>query len=131
MVQLTYLAELDFVNTKGILFSAKYTGKYGVAGAGDLLNLTPSQNGGADGGIEDPKAAYYNIIEQPPIAFAVLNDNLAGYYTQIVPNAVPSLINFGLGVFASEGNELTTAEAYPAGVLAGSTILMFLIPGQQ
>jgi hypothetical protein len=130
-VKLAYAGEIEYSNTKCILLTATFVGDYGTAGVGDLMDLNPSQNNGTDGGITDPNFAYNAILAQPPKIIGIINDNLSGYYTQVKPNATPSMTNFGLQVFASEGNELTTAEAYPAGVLAGNTTLIVGIPALQ
>lgn len=129
-VKLKYVGEAEHNNTKGLIFEADFSGDYGTAGVGDLLNLTPSQNGGADGGITDPNFAYNLILEQPPKIYAVLNQNINGYQVAIKPNANPTLTNFGLLMFGSGGVELTTGQAYDATVKAGSVLLEFFVPLQ-
>lgn len=131
MIQLAYDGELDFNNTKGLLFKATFTGDYGVQGTGDLLNLTPTQNAGVDGGVTDPSLSYNEILAQPTTKIFVLNNNLGGYYSQVAPNAVPTLKNTGLRIFASEGSELATNAAYGAAITGGSVELLVLLPGQQ
>jgi hypothetical protein len=131
MISLAYDGELDFNNTKGLLFKATFTGDYGVNGVGDLLNLEPTQNAGVDGGVTDPNLSYNEILNQPTTKIFVLNDNLGGYYTQVAPNAAPTLKNTGLRVFASEGGELATNAAYGASITGGSTEILVLLPAQQ
>jgi hypothetical protein len=131
MVKLQYLAELEYNNSKVIALKATFVGTYGVNGAGDLLNLKPSQNGGVDGGITDPAGAYNNILEQPPTLFGIFNEDIGGSYVALHPNAVPSLTNMGLLMYEPGGTEKASAAVYTAGELAGSCILVFGIPGNQ
>ncbi len=128
-VQLTFRGEIEFNNSKGLIFDATFTGTYGVNGAGDLLNLAPSQVAG-DGGVLDPQFAYNQPIEQPPNNYGVLNENIGGSYTGIKPNAVPTLQNFGLQMFEPGGAEKATNAAYTAAELAGRVKLVFFIPLQ-
>jgi hypothetical protein len=130
-VKLAYQSEFQYANTKGIIFKATFTGNYGTNGVGDLLNLTPSQNGGADGGVTDPNSSYYLILEQPPSEYGVLNENLGGSYVAVNPNAKPSLTNFGLLMYEPGGTEKATAAAYTAAELAGVVFLIFFVPAQQ
>ena len=130
-VKLQYLATLEYNNAKMFALLATFVGTYGVQTVGDLLNLVPSQNNGLDGGITDPKAAYNNILEEPPTVYGILNENLGGSYLGIKPNAVPSLTNFGLQMFEPGGTEKTTAAVYTAGELAGNAIILVGIPGGQ
>jgi hypothetical protein len=131
MIKLTYQSEVEYDNTKGIIFKGKLVGNYGVNGVGDLLNLTPSQNNGADGGITDPNASYNYILEQPPGEYGILNESLGGGYIQLTPNAVPSLTNLGAQVFEPSGAEKTTNAAYTAAELAGTFLLIVFVPGLQ
>lgn len=130
-ITLSYDGQAEQNNPKGLLFKGVFTGVYGVNGVGDLLNLTPSQAAG-DGGILDPNNAYNLILTQPPKAthVCVVGENLGGSYVQIKPNAVPTLKNFGVRVFAGNGTELATGVAYGADVLAGSIELEIFIPLQ-
>lgn len=129
-VKLAFQESIDHNNSKGLVFKATFSGNYGVNGVGDLLNLTPTQNGGTDGGITDPFDAYNQPIQQPPIIYGVLNENIGGSYTNINPNAAPSLTNFGLKMFEPGGAEKATNAAYTAAELAGSVLLVFWIPLQ-
>jgi len=130
-VKLQYLGETEFNNNKGFVLQATFTGNYGVNGVGDLLNLTPSQNQGTDGGITDPKDAYNHFLQQPPTLYGVLNADIGGSYVCIHPNAVPTLKNFGLIMYEPGGAEKATNAAYTAAELAGSVQLFFAIPAQQ
>lgn len=129
-VSLAYQGETERNNTKGLIFKATLTGNYGVNGVGDLLNLTPSQNNGTDGGITDPQFAYNLILDQVPSEYGVLNENVGGSYVAIKPNANPTLKNFGLQVFEPGGAEKATNAAYTAAELAGSLLLVFFVPAQ-
>lgn len=131
MIKLAYGGEIEYNNNKCFVLNATFVGTYGVAGAGDLLNLTPSQNNGADGGITDPGNAYYNILEQPPSIYGVLNEDIGGSYVAFHPNAKPTLTNLGLLMYEPGGSEKTTAAVYTAGELAGTVKLIFGIPAQQ
>jgi hypothetical protein len=128
MIKLAYAGETEFNNTKGLIFNATFFGNYGVAGAGDLLNLTPSQNNGADGGVTDPNFSYNEILNQPPTNFAILNEDIGGSYVALHPNAVPTLKNLGLIMYEPGGTEKTTAAAYTAGELAGTVKLVVYLP---
>ena len=130
-VKLAYKGEMEYANTKFIILKATVVGNYGVNGAGDLLNLTPTQNGGADGGITDPNEAYNYILEQPPGEYGILNEAFGGSYLALVPNANPSLTNLGMIMYEPGGAEKATAAAYTAGELAGFAFLLIGIPGQQ
>jgi hypothetical protein len=131
MIALAFLGTTEYNNSKGLLFKMTFSGDYGVQGTGDLLNLLPTQNNGADGGITDPKAAYDQPLAQvPSIPPDAVQEELGGYYCQIQPNANPTLQNYGVRVFAAEGEELTTAEAYPAAVTGGSASLLIFLPAQ-
>jgi hypothetical protein len=129
-VKLQFLADSERNNTKGIIVKATFVGNYGVNGVGDLLNLSPSQNNGADGGITDPKAAYNEILAFPPGEFAILNEDLGGSYVALHPNANPTLTNLGLLMYEPGGAEKATAAAYTAAELAGSVLLEFYVPAQ-
>ena len=128
-IQATYAGELEFNNTKGLLFSLAFKGNYGAAGVGDLANLAPYEGTGNPGGVLDPNLAYNAILAEPPKNAGVFNVNLGGYDLQLTPNAVPTLTNLGVRIFLA-GVELTTAEAYPAPVLAGGATILALIPLQ-
>ena len=129
-VALAFAGSIDFNNAKGLMFNATFTGNYGVNGVGDLMNLNPSQNGGADGGVTDPLGGYNLPITFPPSDFGVLNEALGGSYVVILPNANPSLTNFGLQMFEPGGAEKATNAAYTAAELAGTVKLVFFVPLQ-
>lgn len=131
MIKLAYGGEIEYNNTKCIVLNGTFFGTYGVNGVGDLLNLTPSQNQGVDGGIADANSAYNSILELPPNIYGILNENLGGSYVGIKPNAVPTLTNFGLQMFEPGGTEKATNAAYTASELAGSVKLIFAIPALQ
>lgn len=132
MISLAYQAELDFNNTKGLLFKMTFAGVYGVKTVGDLLNLAPFERGVNDNGIADPNLAYNRIIVYPPgTQPAIVSENLGGYYLQPKPPAVPTLQNIGITVWAPDGTgELASGAAYPAVMLAGNA-LMLIIAGLQ
>jgi hypothetical protein len=130
-VKLSYKSEVQYANTKGIIFQAKFVGNYGVNGVGDLLNFTPTQNNGVDGGITDPGAAYNFMLEQPPTEYGILNEDIGGSYVAIHPNAVPTLTNFGLIMYEPGGAEKATNAAYTASELAGSVSIIVFVPAQQ
>ena len=130
MINLAYVGSIEYNNSKGLIFDATFVGNYGVNGVGDLLNLTPSQNGGADGGITDPFGAYDLIIDQPPSNFGVLNEALGGSYVALLPNAVPTLTNLGMQMYEPGGAEKATNAAYTAAELAGKVKLVFFVPLQ-
>ncbi len=130
-VALQYAGEVEFNNTKGILFKGTLSGNYGAAqaaGVGDLLNLTPSQNNGADGGVTDPNFTYDEILEQPPGSIGILNAPLGGSYCAIQPNAAPSLNNFGLVVYEPGGTEKAAGAAYTTAEKAGFVLIIAFIP---
>lgn len=129
-VALAYAGSTEQNNTKGLIFDATFTGNYGTNGVGDLLNLTPSQNNGTDGGITDPKFSYFEILGQPPTDYGVLNQDLGGSYVAIHPNAAPTLKNFGLLMYEPGGAEKATNAAYTAAELAGKVKLVFWVPLQ-
>jgi hypothetical protein len=129
-VKLAFLSEAEQNNTKGLLFKATFEDNYGTEGVGDLLNLAPVEDDNPDG-VTDPTLSYNLILAQPPtVPPAVISQNLSGYQVQITPNAAPTLKNFGLRMFAPDGTELTTNEAYPAPVLAGDVTLEVFVPLQ-
>jgi len=127
-VKLVYGGEIELNNSKCIVLNGTLVGNYGVNGAGDLLNLAVTQNNGADGGITDPNAGYYNILNQPPGIYGILNTNLGGSYLALKPNAAPTLTNLGLQVFEPGGAEKATNAAYTAAELAGTFKLIVGIP---
>ena len=129
MIQLTYQGEFEYNNAKVLVFRAVASGDYGVAGAGDLLNLAPFEEGANPTGILDPKSTYDHILQQPPGIIGILNANVGGYGACIKPNAVPTLYNFGLQFFDAV-TELTTAEGYPAPILAGYVDILVGVPSQ-
>lgn len=129
-VKLTALGTNEASNPRTLLFKGKLSGNYGVNGVGDLINLKPSQNGGADGGITDPNFLYNAPIVTPPLSMRVVNDNIGGSYCAINPNAAPSLTNFGLLVYEPGGAEKATNAAYTAAELAGD-ITVEVTLGQQ
>jgi hypothetical protein len=128
-VKLAYQAETEYNNSKGIILRATFTGNYGIKTVGDLLNLNPTQNNGVDGGITDPKAAYNHILGLPPNQIEVLNTNIGGGSVAVIPNAVPTMTNFGLAMYEA-GVEKNSAAAYTAPELAGYVDLLVLIPLQ-
>ena len=131
-VKFAYKGEVQYANTKGIILKATVVGNYGVNGAGDLLNLLPSQNNGVDGGITDPSGKYDLIISNiPPTEFGVLNEDIGGAYVALHPNANPTLTNLGLLMYEPGGAEKATGAAYTAAELAGSCLLIFFVSGQQ
>lgn len=130
MINLAYAGELEFNNTKGLLFTATFVGNYGVNGAGDLLNLAPYELSSNPGGITDPALAYNNIIAQPPSKVGVFSESLGGSYVQPKKAAVPSLTNWGLQMYEPGGTEKATNAAYTAAELAGSVTLLILLPLQ-
>ena len=120
MVVLTYLGQNHRNNSKGLLFTAKLSGNYGVNGVGDPLNFTPKA-------IKDPKFAYDLVVDTAPESIGILNANLGGSYGAILPNANPSLTNFGLLIYEPGGAEKATNAAYTAAELAGTlTLEVFL-----
>lgn len=130
-VKLQYKGQVQYDNTKGLIFKATFVGNYGVNGVGDLLNFSPSQNNGADGGVTDPSGSYDLILQQPPNEYGILNEDIGGSYVCIHPNANPSLTNFGLIMYEPGGAEKATNAAYTAPELAGSVQIIVFVPGQQ
>ena len=131
MIKLSYAGEVEYNNNKFMVLKATFVGTYGTAGVGDLLNLTPSQNNGTDGGITDPSLSYDHILEQPPTLYGVLNEDIGGSYVACHANAVPTLTNLGLIMYEPGGTEKTTAAVYTAGELAGSVFLLIGIKSLQ
>ena len=133
MITAKYAGEQQYNNTKGVLFTLTFSGFYGVAGVGDLLNLEPYDVEANPGGVQDPLHAYNSILTQPPVILpAPISQNLAGAYVQITPNAVPTLTNFGVRCFAPGGAELNSNQAYAGtGFAAGSVLLLVFIPALQ
>ena len=130
MITLSYQGETERNNTKGLLFKAKFVGFYGVNGVGDLLNLAPVE-GDNPNGVTDPYNAYNMILAEPPtMPIGVEAENIGGYYVQVTPNAVPTLFNFGLRVFAPGGTELNSNQAYAAALTGGSVTLLVFVPLQ-
>lgn len=130
MILLKYKSEMQYSNTKALLFQATFVGNYGVLGVGDFLNLAPVQAGSNPNGITDPQIAYNTIIAEPPGDIGVFNENLGGSYVQPNVNAVPTLQNAALRMFEPNGTEKASNAAYTAAELAGSVILMILLPLQ-
>lgn len=130
MILLKYKSEMQYSNTKALLFQATFVGNYGVLGVGDFLNLAPVQPGSNPNGITDPQIAYNTIIAEPPGDIGVFNENLGGSYVQPNVNAVPTLQNAALRMFEPNGTEKASNAAYTAAELAGSVILMILLPLQ-
>jgi hypothetical protein len=131
MILASYKGELNYGNTKGILFKLAFSGNYGANGVGDLLNLAPAQTTSNPTGVTDPSLAYNLILEQPPSEIGVFSEQLGGSYVQIQPNAVPTLQNFGLRMYEPGGAEKATNAAYTAAELAGSVLLIVLVPALQ
>ncbi len=131
MVKLAYQSEIQYANTKFLILKATVVGNYGVNGVGDLLNLAPSQNNGADGGITDPLFVYNHVLELPPNEYGVLNEAFGGSYLALVPNAVPSLTNLGMIMYEPGGTEKGTNAAYTPAELAGFAFLLVGIPNSQ
>lgn len=130
MIQATYKGEVEWNNTRGIILALAFSGFYGVQGVGDLLNLAPYEQSTNPGGILDPSLAYNSLLTEPPSNVGPFNENIQGYYTQVNPNAVPTLLNTGLQVFAPGGGELNTNQAYPAAMLAGTVKIIVFVPLQ-
>jgi hypothetical protein len=130
-VKLQYQSEVEYANTKFLILKATVVGNYGTITIGDLLNLAPSQNGGADGGITDPNNAYNHVLELPPSEYGILNEAFGGSYLALVPNAVPTLTNLGMVMYEPGGIEKATGAAYTAAELAGFAFLLVAIPNAQ
>lgn len=129
-VQLSYQAEVEYNNSKGLIFKAVFSGNYGVNLIGDLLNMAPFEPTTNPGGILDPQSSYDHILGIPTANIGVFSENLGGSYVQITPNAVPTLQNAGLRMFEPGGAEKATNAAYTATELAGYVLLMVLVPAQ-
>ena len=133
MITAKYQGEVDFNNTKGLLFLLTFSGFYGVSGVGDLLNLEPYDVSANPGGVQDPNHAYNSILSQPPdIPPAPISENLAGSYIQIAPNANPTLLNCGVRCFAAGGAEMNNNQAYAGtGFAAGQVLLLVFLRALQ
>lgn len=127
MVSLSYKGELQFSNTKGLLFKATFSGNCGVLGVGDFLNLAPYQGSANPNGITDPNIAYNTIIAEPPTDIGVFSENLGGSYVQPNVNAAPTLQNTALRMYEPNGAEKASNAAYTAAELAGSVLILILI----
>lgn len=123
MVKASYAGEMEYNNTKGLLFKLAFTGLYGVNGAGDILDLTPSA-------VLDPNLAYNLILVQPPKNVGVFSELLGGSYINLKPNAVPALNNLGVIMYEPGGAEKATNAAYTAAELAGAATIIALVPLQ-
>lgn len=132
MIQLSFKSEVQYANTRGLLFKAVFTGFYGVNGVGDLLNLAPYELGTNPGGVLDPDLKYNLILAQPTSDIGPFNQNIGGYYCNVRPPAAGmSLYNIGLQIYAPGGAELNSNAAYNAAVLAGYVLLMAFVPTLQ
>ena len=131
MIQAKYAGEAEYNNTKGIFVDLVFSGFYGVAGVGDLLNLAPYEQSANPGGITDAGAAYNNILATPPSTIGPQNTDLGGYYVAVHKPAAPTLYDIGLLMYAPGGAELNSNQAYPAAVLAGTVKLFIAIPALQ
>lgn len=129
-VQLSYGGEVEYNNTKGLIFNAAFTGNYGTNGVGDLLNMAPYELTSNPTGVLDPNSTYNFILGIPPGDYGILNQNLGGSYCNIKPNAVPTLANFGLQMYEPGGTEKATGAAYTAAELAGSVKIIVFVPRQ-
>jgi hypothetical protein len=130
-VQLAYAGEGEYNNTKALFFTATFKGNYGVNGTGDLINLEPSQNNGADGGVTDPSLAYNLILTQPPKIMGVINEAIGGSYVAVNIPAKPTLTNIGLIMYEPGGTEKATNAAYTAAELAGNVTLVAYVRSEQ
>lgn len=130
MILATYDGEIEWANSKGLLFKLAFSGDYGQNGVGDLVNLAPYELSTNPNGVQDPKLSYNLLLEQPPSNIGIFNEQLGGSYTQPQPNAVPTLTNLGLRMYEPGGNEKATNAAYTAAELAGSVTLLVLVPLQ-
>jgi hypothetical protein len=132
MIQATYNGEVEHNNTKGLLFSLAFSGFYGVQGVGDLVNLAPYEQSENNGGVLDPTGSYNLILNEPPINVGVFAEiKTGGYQFALAPNAVPTLTNLGILIYAPGGAELNTNEAYAGALPAGASItLMVFVPLQ-
>lgn len=130
MIQATYAGEVEYNNTKGLMFKLTFSGNYGGKGVGDLINLAPVQSGSNPTGVLDPNNAYNLILDQPPKNFGVLNTLLGGSYVGLNPNANPTLKNLGVLMYEPGGAEKDTGAAYTAAELAGSVLMVAFVPLQ-
>lgn len=130
MIQATYAGSTEHDNTKGLLFKLAFSGNYGVNGVGDLVNLAPYEQSSNPNGILDPNVNYDLILVEPPQNVGVFNEALGGSYTQLQPNANPTLANLGVRMFEPGGGEKATNAAYTAAELAGSVTILAFVPLQ-
>lgn len=123
MIKATYAGETEYNNTKGLLFNLAFSGNYGVAGVGDLVDLTPSA-------VADPNLAYNLILDQATKNVGVENTQLGGSYISLKPNANPTLANLGVVMYEPGGAEKATNAAYTAAELAGTVKIVAYVPLQ-
>lgn len=112
MIQATFKSYTQQENAKQFIVTLVFSGNTGAQGVGDLVNLGPYEPGSNPNGILDPDGKYDNILNFPPGNVGVFSEALAGYYIQIQKNAVPTLANLGIRLFAPGGGEVAAATAY-------------------
>ena len=113
MIALAVVKYSPSVNPDRVFLAATVTGNY--AQGGDVLNLNPAT-------WTDPKMLGIVGLEVgrvPPVAPAPFEENLGGYYAEVVPGTTQS--NFMTKFFAPGGAELA-AGAYPAAILNGGLV---------
>lgn len=119
MVTLTLVGRRPAANPDTLLVKAVLSGNSPAAdGDVDLMDLTAILDPDLIGG------PYPTLPPSTPIEVLSTSMQNAGtsYDVQVIPNAAPTLKNFGLMVF-SAGVQVANGEAYPAGVLNGSVLL--------
>jgi hypothetical protein len=131
MVNLAYVSELQYDNTKFIICKATFVGNYGTNGVGDLMNLAPYEQSTNPNGITDASAVYNLILGTLPSEFMIMNEDLGGSYVGIHKTATSVFPNLGLIMWEPGGTEKATAAAYTASELAGSVMLAFGVPYGQ
>jgi hypothetical protein len=104
------------IEPTGIFAGVTFTANY--ATGGDTLDLTASK-------ILDPSLlGVLGPNQNPIIPPDVINENLDGYYIEIIPGN--ALNTWKVQCFESEGNELA-AGAYPAAFTTGTPVTLKII----
>ena len=109
-------------NPDTLIFKVTYASPY--AGP-EVLNLTP-YSGANTGGFTDPGLLGPPSPDRPLATAPESSDDLGGAYTEC--HLGTSLLNCALHVYAANGTEMVQGAAFPAGVLAGSTLLKVRLP---
>lgn len=115
MIKPSLIQNDPLIEPTGQILGLTFSGNYSTGG--DTLNLTPSN-------ISDPGLQGVLGPNQTPVAVDVLQENLGGYYVEVIPGA--SLSTWKVQCFQPGGTEVA-AGAYPAAFTTGTPVLVKVI----